>query len=126
MAFSLNRPKLERQTTSQGMIGGDHLGAWQPSYLCQLLRLQTYQVGDEQEQPAATSGEGARGQGKQSEVGHRLNRGAGLLRPFFIEPPRQRSEPFGFEDFPHAGRTKWRVAVLKNLADLINGVVLLA
>ncbi|OLE46659.1 MAG: hypothetical protein AUG46_09015 [Acidobacteria bacterium 13_1_20CM_3_58_11] len=45
---------------------------------------------------------------------------------FFIQPPRQRSEPLGFEDFPHAGRTQWRVAVLQNLADLINGVVLLA
>src|SRR5712691_608042 len=107
MAFSLNRPELERQATSQGMIGGDHLGTWQPSGLGQLLRLQTYQVGDEQEQPAATSGEGARGQGKHSDIGHRFNRGAGLLGPFFIQPPRQRSEPFGLEDFPYAGRTQW-------------------
>ncbi|PYT95292.1 MAG: hypothetical protein DMG38_27735 [Acidobacteria bacterium] len=108
------------------MIGGDHLGAWQPSGLGQLLCLQTHQVGDEQEQPAAASGEGARGQGKQSDIGHRLNGGAGLPWSFFIQPPRQRSKPFGFEDFPHSGRTQWRVAVLKNLADLINGVVLLA
>ena len=92
----------------------------------QLLRLQTHQVGDEQEQPAAASGEGARGQGKQSDIGYRLNRGAGLLGPFFIEPPRQRSEPLGFEDFPHAGRAQWALAILKNLADLIDGVVLLA
>jgi hypothetical protein len=49
-----------------------------------------------------------------------------LLGPFFIQPPRQRSEPFGFEDFPYAGRTQWGVAILKNLADLIDGVVLLA
>ncbi|PYT85157.1 MAG: hypothetical protein DMG40_00275 [Acidobacteria bacterium] len=92
----------------------------------QLLRLQTHQVGDEQEQPAAASGEGAWGQGKQFDIGHRLNRGAGLLGPFFIEPPRQGSEPFGLEDFPHAGRTQWGVAILQNLADLIDGVVLLA
>src|SRR5437667_2489361 len=108
------------------MIGGDHLGAWQPSGLCQLLRLQTHQVGDEQEQPAAASGEGARGQGKQSDIGYRLNRGTGLPGPFFIQPPRQRSEPFGSEDFPYAGGTQWGVAILKNLADLIDGVVLLA
>jgi len=88
--------------------------------------LQTHQVGDEQEQPAAASGEGARGQGKQSDIGHRLNRGAGLLRPLFIQPPRQRSEPFGFEDFPHAGRTQWALAILESLANLVNGVVLLA
>jgi hypothetical protein len=50
----------------------------------------------------------------------------GLLGPFFIEPPRQRSEPFGLEDFPHAGRTQWGVVILKNLADLIDGMVLLA
>src|SRR5438046_1047178 len=92
------------------MIGGDHLGAWQPSGLGQLLCLQTHQVGDEQEQPAAASGEG----------------GAGLPWSFFIQPPRQRSKPFGFEDFPHSGRTQWGVAFLKNLAYLINGVVLLA
>src|SRR5207253_3520531 len=59
-------------------------------------------------------------------IGHRLNGGAGLPWSFFIQPPRQRSKPFGFEDFPHSGRTQWGVAILKNLADLINGVVLLA
>src|SRR5947207_14558194 len=107
------------------MIGGDHLGAWQPSGLGQLLCLQTHQVGDEQEQPAAASGEGAPGQEKQSDVGHRLNDGAGLQWSFFVQPPRQWSKPFGFEDFPHSGRTQWALAILKNLTDLINGVVLL-
>src|SRR5256886_17016378 len=81
---------------------------------------------DEQRSPAAASGEGARGQGKQSDIGYRLNRGTGLPGPFFIQPPRQRSEPFGSEDFPYAGGTQWGVAILKNLADLIDGVVLLA
>src|SRR5207302_8644473 len=54
------------------------------------------------------------------------HRGAGLLGPFFIQPPRQRSEPFGFENFAHAGRTQWALAILESLADLINGIVLLA
>ena len=58
-------------------------------------------------------------------MGHRFNRGAGLLGPFFIQPPRQRSEPFGFEDFPHPGRTQWALAIFESLADLVNGVVLL-
>src|SRR5256885_6140113 len=104
------------------MIGGDHLGAWQPSGLGQLLCLQTHQVGDEQEQPAAASGEGARGQGKQFDIGHRLNGGAGLAWSFFIPPPRQRSEPLGFEDFPHARRTYWRVAAPPNAARVLKGV----
>ena len=51
--------------------------------------------------------------------------GRGLLGPFFIQPPRQRREPFGFEDFPHPGRTQWALAIFESLADLVNGVVLL-
>src|SRR2546430_9647460 len=78
---------------------------------------------DEQEQPAAASGEGARGQGKQSDIGYRLNRGTGLPGPFFIQPPRQRSEPFGFEDFPYAGGTQWVESILRNMTDLIQVVV---
>src|SRR6267142_4281225 len=40
--------------------------------------------------------------------------------------PWQRSEPLGFEDFPNAGRAQWALAILQNLPELINGVVLLA
>ena len=49
-----------------------------------------------------------------------------MLGAFVIAPPRQRSEPLGFEDFPHAGRTQGAVALLERLANLINGMVLLA
>src|ERR1019366_8560683 len=74
--------------------------------------------------PPPVGGEGARAQGELPDIGHRFHRGAGLLGAFVIAPPRQRSEPLGFEDFPHAGRTQGAVALLERLANLINGMVL--
>src|SRR6266508_6109417 len=90
------------------------------------MGLQADPIGDEQKEPAAASGEAARSQGKPPDIGHRFNRGPGLLGPFFIPSPGQRSEALGFKDFPHPGWTQGAVAILEALADFINGVVLLA
>ena len=48
------------------------------------------------------------------------------MRPLPIQTSGQGSETLGLEDFPHSGRAQGTAALLEQLADLINRVVLFA
>ena len=87
MALTLDRPELEGQTSPQGVLGRDHLGAGQARGACQLLGSQAHQIGDEQEKPPTTGGELARRQGELAHVSHRFNRGGWQVGPFLVQAP---------------------------------------
>jgi hypothetical protein len=47
------------------------------------------------------------------------------LRPFLVQAPGQRGKTFGFEHFTHGGWTQRDFSLFENLADFVDGVILL-
>ena len=119
-------PQLEGQHGAQGMAGGDHLRARQPGGLGQLFQAEGHQSRNEEEQPAASGLETARGERQLAHVGDGLDGRARSVGTFLVEPARQGGEPLGLEHFAHAGGAEGEVARLEDLADLVDGVVALA
>ncbi len=127
MALPFDRPQLERQRRAQCVLGRDHRRSGQPGRAGQMLDPQAYQIGHEQEQPAAAGGElRSRYQREGPQVGHRLHRGCQSRRPLFVEAPGQRRETLGAQELAHGGRAQRHLAFLEQLGDLVHRVVLLA
>lgn len=94
--------------------------------LSQGVHLQTNEVGEEQEESAATGREAARGERKRADIGHGFDGGVGVAGPFFIESAGQWGEALLFEHFPHGRGAERNVVFFESLADFIDGVVALA
>jgi len=91
----------------------------------QSLRLQSHQVGNEKEQPAALRGELSRLQCETADISHWLDGWPRVIRSLFVKPPRQRSEAFDLEDFTDSSGAQGTSALLERLADFIDRVILL-
>src|SRR6266478_1885064 len=126
VTLALDGPELESQAATQSMLGGNHFRAGQTRRRSEPVHLQPHQISHEKKQPTATGGESARAQRQLTNIGDGFHRGTRLPWPLFIQAAGQRGETLRLEDFPHASRAQRAMSLLKNLADLVNGVVLLA
>jgi hypothetical protein len=76
------------------MACGNHLRPREPAPCHQAVDIQSYQQGQQEENPAGVGGEGPWRQTESPHIRHIVNQRPRTLRSFFIEPPRQPEEPF--------------------------------
>jgi len=69
---------------------------------------------------------GSRNKLELSDIGDGFGGGSGVFGPFVIGPTRERGETLGFEHLPHGRRAQGLTLFLELVADLVDGVVLLA
>jgi len=94
--------------------------------LGELFELEPEKVRQKEKKTAAAGGELAGSHGEVGEIGDRLDGRARLRGSFLVEAAWQGSKPFLFEHLTHGGGAEAYPLFAEGLADLINGVVLLA
>ncbi len=88
--------------------------------------MESNEVWEEKKETTTLSGKASGSPGKRADVGDRLDGRARLLRTFLIAAARQRRKSLGLEDFAHGRGAEWELPLLEELADLVDGVILLA
>ena len=83
------------------------------------------QIRDKEKKPSTAGGESAGCQGEGADIGNGLDSGPGIVRPLIVQAPRQGGKAFFMQNLTHSGRAEADVAILKDFADLVDGVVLL-
>jgi len=119
-------PELQGQASPQGLFGRDHLRAGQAGLRDEFLQVESHQIGEEKKQSATARGKGPRYQGELPHIGNRFSGRARVIRPFFIQTPRQRRKALGSEQLANGRGTQGAIALLQSLANLVHRIVLFA
>jgi hypothetical protein len=104
----------------------DHLRSGEASTLGEFVELKPEEVWHKEEETAAAGGELPRSQGEVGAVGDRLDGGPWAVRSFFVEASGQGGKPLLLEHLTDGGGAEAHSLFAEDLADLINGVVLLS
>ncbi|MGH7219020.1 MAG: hypothetical protein ACREI1_01650 [Nitrospiraceae bacterium] len=88
--------------------------------------MESHQIGEEKKQAATARRKGPWCQRELPHIGNRFDGRARVIRPFFVQTPRQRRKALGSEQLSNRRGTQGAMALLKSLANLVNRIVLLA
>src|SRR5262249_24821991 len=119
-------PELEREGRQQGLLGRDHTRARQLGAFGQCLRIEAYEVGDEQEQAPNARRKLARVKRKCARIGNTLESWVDACGPLVIATAREASKSLCSQHFADGGGTQRRSLRLEFLADLVDRVIAFA